>query len=125
MRLRGCGAPHVGQSPAPHLEVDDGGGQQDADALQQVPHHMHKGGTNAGAARQGGTGQAAPLQLLIAPHAVPVALVQDVGHAVGRRSLSTGAVGHIWGWGWMEGTYTRLAPTAQAEVASMVRASIS
>lgn len=122
--------PQGGQSSAPHLEVDDGGRQQDAHALQQVPHHVHEGGADAGAAGQGGTaGQAAPLQLLIAPHAVPVALVQDVGHAAGRASLSTGAVGRIWGWGWKGegegGTYTRLAPTAQAEVASMVRASIS
>lgn len=75
-----------------HLEVDDGGGHQDTKALQQVTHHVDKGCTDAGAARQGSVaGQAASraLQLLVAPVAVDGGgLVQDVGHAAESRAGS-------------------------------------
>lgn len=77
-----------------HLEVDDGGSHKDTEALQQVPHHVDEGRTDAGAAGQGGTaGQTAPsaLQLLISPRAMAVTsggLVQDVGHAGESRAGS-------------------------------------
>lgn len=96
---RGPSAPQCSvedRSPAhagtTHLEVDDGGGHQDTNALQQVTHHVDEGCTDAGAARQGGmAGQAAPraLQLLVAPRAMAVdggGLVQDVCHAAGSRA---------------------------------------
>lgn len=81
-----------------HLEVDDGGSQQDAEALQQVTHHMDKGCPDTGAAGQGaGLAGHGALQLLVGPCAVAVAsrgLVQDVGHAGRSRESSVPLTGH-------------------------------
>lgn len=87
-----CSHGSAGAAQPGHLEVDDGGSHEDADALQQVTHHMHKGRPHAGAAGQGaGLAGHRALQLLVGPWAVAVAsrgLVQDVGHAGRSRAGS-------------------------------------
>lgn len=83
---------------SPYLEVDDSGSNEDPDALQQVPHHVHKGSSYAGVAVGGyGGATGAVANPLIAPGARAVAvrgarLVQKVGHAA-ERSSSTATTG--------------------------------
>lgn len=109
-------------SPSPpDLKEDDVGCNEDADALQQIPHHVDEGCTDAGIGLFMGVG------LLMSPSmAVPVPrLVQSCPHPAGRAAVTSpghrppaqGVTAHH--------TYTMLTATAQAEVMSMTLPSMS
>lgn len=77
-------------------EVDDDGGHQDADALQQVAHHVDEGGADAGVAMATeervavtvGDGALAVLVDVVVTAAVGVeggGVMEDVGHAAQRE----------------------------------------
>lgn len=69
--------------PPPDLKEDDVGCYEDADALQQIPHHVDEGGTDAGVGLFVGVG------LLMSPSvAVPMpCLVQSRPHPAGRAAV--------------------------------------
>lgn len=69
--------------PPPDLKEDDVGCYEDADTLQQIPHHVDEGGTDAGVGLFVGVG------LLMSPSvAVPMpSLVQSRPHPAGRAAV--------------------------------------